>query len=54
MATDRMRSLVEFQNIHCWKEEAMDEKTVVGVHWSFWAVGAISLIFNLIGCMNYI
>jgi len=32
----------------------MNEKTVVGVHWSFWVIGAVGLIFNLIGCMNYI
>ncbi|MDH3692260.1 MAG: hypothetical protein OEU36_22730 [Gammaproteobacteria bacterium] len=32
----------------------MNEKTVVGVHWSFWVIGAVGLIFNLGGCMNYI
>ncbi|MGI9234233.1 MAG: hypothetical protein ACR2RD_11425 [Woeseiaceae bacterium] len=32
----------------------MSEKTVVGVHWSFWVIGAIGLIFNLMGCANYI
>ena len=32
----------------------MNEKTVVGVHWSFWVIGVVGLIFNLIGCMNYI
>ncbi len=32
----------------------MNEKTVVGVHWSFWVIGAVGLIFNLAGCMNYI
>ena len=32
----------------------MNEKTVAGVHWSFWVIGAVGLIFNLIGCMNYI
>ncbi len=32
----------------------MNEKTVVGVHWSFWVIGAVGLIFNLIGCINYI
>jgi hypothetical protein len=32
----------------------MNEKSVVGVHWSFWVIGAIGLIFNLVGCMNYI
>jgi hypothetical protein len=32
----------------------MNEKNVVGVHWSFWVVGVFGLIFNLIGCLNYI
>ncbi|MDH3512751.1 MAG: hypothetical protein OER85_18060 [Gammaproteobacteria bacterium] len=32
----------------------MNEKTVVRVHWSFWVIGALALIFNLVGCMNYI
>jgi hypothetical protein len=32
----------------------MNEKTIVGVHWSFWVIGAVGLIFNLIGCMNFV
>lgn len=32
----------------------MNEKTVVGIHWSFWVISAFGLIFNLLGCMNYI
>jgi len=32
----------------------MNEKANVGVHWSFWAIGAAGLIFNLLGCVNYI
>lgn len=24
------------------------------VHWSFWVIGATGLIFNLLGCMNFI
>ena len=24
------------------------------VHWSFWAIGAIALIYNLMGCFNFI
>lgn len=32
----------------------MNEKSVDGVHWSFWVIGAVGLIFNLIGCMNYV
>lgn len=25
-----------------------------GVHWSFWIVGAVALIWNVIGCMNFL
>jgi hypothetical protein len=32
----------------------MNEKTIVVVHWSFWVIGAAGLIFNLLGCMNYV
>jgi hypothetical protein len=32
----------------------MSEKTVVSIHWSFWVIGLVGLIFNLMGCMNYI
>ena len=32
----------------------MNEKSIDGVHWSFWVIGAVGLIFNLIGCMNYV
>lgn len=32
----------------------MNEKVVVDVHWSFWVIGAVGLIFNLMGCLNYI
>jgi hypothetical protein len=32
----------------------MNEKSAVGVHWSFWVIGAVGLIFNLAGCMNYV
>lgn len=32
----------------------MNEKSNVTVHWSFWVIGAVGLIFNLIGCMNYV
>lgn len=31
----------------------MNEKAVVGIHWSFWVIGLVGLIFNLAGCMNY-
>lgn len=32
----------------------MIDKTVSGVHWSFWVIGVIGLVFNLMGCMNFI
>ena len=32
----------------------MNQKTAFDVHWSFWVIGAAGLIFNLMGCMNYI
>ena len=32
----------------------MNEKTAVDVHWSFWVISVVGLIFNLMGCMNYV
>jgi hypothetical protein len=34
-------------------EDAMNHKTVGGVHWSFWVIGAIALIWNVGGVINY-
>ena len=31
----------------------MNDKTVSGIHRSFWIVGAVGLIFNLMGCINF-
>ena len=31
----------------------MNDKAVGGVHWSFWAIGAIALIFNGGGVINF-
>ncbi|UCG71465.1 MAG: hypothetical protein JSV45_09320 [Chromatiales bacterium] len=31
----------------------MNEGTANGIHWSFWLIAAVGLIFNLLGCMNY-
>jgi hypothetical protein len=36
-----------------YQEDAMNDKTVGGVHWSFWAIGAVTLIWNVMGVMNY-
>ncbi len=30
----------------------MNDKKVDGVHWSFWIIGAVALIWNLMGIMN--
>lgn len=32
----------------------MSEENSVGVHWSFWVIGTVGLVFNLMGCLNYI
>ena len=32
----------------------MNEENVSGVHWSFWVIGAVALIFNVMGIINYI
>ena len=31
----------------------MNDKTVGGVHWSFWAIGVVALIWNVIGAINF-
>src|SRR6266487_5788769 len=31
----------------------MNAKTVGGAHWSFWAIGAVALIWNVMGVMNF-
>ncbi len=31
----------------------MNEGNVGGVHWSFWIIGAIALIWNVMGVINY-
>ena len=32
----------------------MNDETVTRVHWSFWAIGAFALIWNVLGSMNYL
>lgn len=32
----------------------MDDETVRGVQWSFWAVAVVMLIWNVIGVLNYL
>src|SRR5882762_11854696 len=31
----------------------MSDETVGGVHWSFWAIGAVTLIWNVMGVINF-
>jgi len=32
----------------------MNNNSVNKVHWSFWVIGAVGLIFNIMGCINFI
>ena len=32
----------------------MNEEIVSRVHWSFWIIGVVGLVFNIMGCLNYI
>ena len=32
----------------------MNSDTGAGVHWSFWVLGAIGLLFNVMGCINFL
>jgi hypothetical protein len=31
----------------------MNDKSVADVHWSFWAIGAVALIWNVLGGVNF-
>src|SRR3989304_7560935 len=31
----------------------MKDETVGGVHWSFWTIGAVALIWNVMGVINF-
>ena len=31
----------------------MNDKTAGGVHWSFWIISVVTLIFNVMGVINY-
>ena len=31
----------------------MNNETVGGVHWSFWAIGAVTLVWNVMGVINF-
>ena len=32
----------------------MNDKTLSGVRWTFWLIGTIGFVFNLMGCINFI
>ena len=32
----------------------MNDETVSGVHWSFWVIGAVTLVWNVMGAMNFV
>lgn len=34
--------------------KTMNENTLSRVHWSFWVIGAVALIFNIMGCINFL
>ena len=36
------------------KANLMNDESVGRVHWSFWVISAVGLIFNLMGCMNFV
>ena len=31
----------------------MKDEPVGGVHWSFWVIGAVALIWNVMGAVNF-
>ena len=31
----------------------MNDETAGAVHWSFWLIGAVALIWNVMGCINF-
>ncbi len=32
----------------------MNNKNATGIHWSFWVIGTFMLIWNVMGCINFI
>ena len=42
------------QKINKRMEDAMNDESVGRVHWSFWAIGAFALIWNVLGSVNYL
>ncbi|MBZ0216884.1 MAG: hypothetical protein K8F25_10050 [Fimbriimonadaceae bacterium] len=32
----------------------MNDKTVVSIHWSFWLIGVVALIWNVMGAANFL
>ena len=32
----------------------MNDKTVSGIHWSFWVISTFMLLWNVMGCINFL
>ncbi len=32
----------------------MNDETVASAHWSFWVIGGVALIWNVMGCANFL
>ena len=32
----------------------MKDKNAGGVHWSFWVIGGVALVWNIMGCFNFV
>ena len=32
----------------------MNDKTAIGIHWSFWVIGTVFLIWNIMGVVNFL
>lgn len=32
----------------------MNDRAVGGIHWSFWLVGAVAVVWNAMGCVNFL
>jgi hypothetical protein len=35
------------------REDVVSDETMDGLHWTFWAIGVVALIWNVLGCINF-
>lgn len=35
-------------------EDVMSEHERGGIHWSFWLIGVVALVWNVLGCLNFV